>query len=64
MEEVGGTSEAEEDGGGGADGDDDENEGHITSKAADTKPETQLSMDRGLAMILPVVLLHYIRKIP
>jgi hypothetical protein len=37
MEEVGGASEAEEDGGGGADGD----KGRITSKAADTKPETQ-----------------------
>jgi hypothetical protein len=39
MEEVSGTSKAEEEdgGGGGADGD----KGRITSKAADTKPETQ-----------------------
>jgi hypothetical protein len=54
MEEVGGASEAKEEDGGGAGGDDDENEGQSTSKAADT-PETQPSMDRGLAMILTVV---------
>jgi hypothetical protein len=52
MEEVGRASEAkEEDGSGGAD----ENNGCITSKAADTKPKTQPLMDRGPAKMLTAV---------